>query len=276
MNPTGIFSDVYPLRTELSYSLFASIVVVACVILGVIFFVVLAILIGRRVTVTVKTGGVIALTLASILLLSGIWCIYLSPVSTRSETKLFFQENLLLETNARWFYPIWIDDGDTLSIRIERVQIWGPFLNDFIEIIVKESVPSIPINMEKAFDNELLESISEENVTLIDDGDTLAPLPVVSVYLFDTMNYSIWSEEYAYRAYHSAQLASGKYLVEIVNPHWEVEERCFVTFTVTGDVEYRPLEPFGQLMILVSLPIFGLGIWASGVLTLIQKRVRGD
>jgi len=214
-----------PLRPELSYSLFASIIVVACVILGVIFFVLLAILIGRRVTVTMKTGGVVALTLASVLFLSGVWCIFLSPLSTIDKTKLFFQQNLLLETNGRWLYPIWIDDGDTLSIRVERVQIWGPFLNDSIVV----------------------------------------PLPVVSVYLVDLVNHSIWSEEYAYDAYHSAQLASGKYQVEIVNPHSEVDKRCFVTFTVTGDVEYRPLEPLGQLMILVSLPIFGLGIWASGI-----------
>mgnify|MGYP001100245929 FL=1 len=61
-------------------------IIAGVVILGVMFLIVLGLLIARRVTITVKTGGAVTLTLASVLLLSGLWCMGLSPTATYPET----------------------------------------------------------------------------------------------------------------------------------------------------------------------------------------------
>ena len=80
--------------------------------------------------ITMKNGGALALTLASVLLLSGLWCIYLSPVSTaREQTKQFIQDSVTL--NENWdivTYTVTVEDTDRLTITLHRTEFAGPYM----------------------------------------------------------------------------------------------------------------------------------------------------
>ena len=192
---------------------------------------------------TIKAGGSLVLTLASVLLLSGLWCIYLSPVSTaREQTKQFIQDSVTL--NENWdivTYTVTVEDTDRLTITLHRTTFAGPYLNS-------SSIP--PTN--------------------IGDGVGIAfLLPQVSLHLYDPFDHIIWSEQGTH-IHSTIQLAAGKYKLSIYNGN-DFKVECFITLKVMGDVKYQPLQPVGSLLILVSLPTFGLGIW-----NLFEDRSKGD
>jgi len=173
----------------------------------------------------------VALMLASILLLSGAWCICLSPVSTVQETRLlreYFAELEGTELGGDDYssvtYPVDVGDRDVVTIRLDRVGT-SIYVSSDVEYIVLD-------------------------------------VPGVNICLKDPDGHVIWSDEHALHAAYSIQLASGQYTIEIGNPG-ERYVSCSLTFTVDGYVDYRPLEPVGSLLILASLPVFCLGAAAS-------------
>ena len=173
---------------------------------------------------TRTNAGALALTFASIILLSGLWCIYLSPTMPQHISKLFRQENTILGAESSATYDVEVQEQDKLTIQIHNV--W--------------------------FENYTLPEFSLVGT---------APEPRVHVSLLDTLDLVIWAEEYVLHTSFSMGLASGFYTLEIVNAHDNADVRVFFTISVSGNVDYRPLQPFGLWLILVSFPIGGLGIW---------------
>ena len=200
-------------------------------VLGVVLSALLGFFIGRRASMTRKTGGVLVLTLASIVLLTGVWCVYLSPTSTVSKTKLFLQDYVLLKGTKN------VTNSD----------------------LVIGSLRRFPIPVEDR-DRLTIQATTNPRFEMPAPSGT----PFFHIYLRNPQGYVIRFEEWIRQSWYDIKLASGEYVVEIVNPN-EFDIWCFVTFTVTGDVEYRPLESVGSWLALVSLPIFGSGLWATGM-----------
>ena len=93
-----------------------------------------------------------------------------------------------------------------------------------------------------------------------------------SLYVYDPDGEIFQSETNTTYAHFSMKaLKSGQYRIEVRNPNQSTVE-CNVQTTVSAKVTHRPLEPLGQWLSLMSLPIFGLGIWASGLFTIMRKR----
>ena len=89
---------------------------------------------------------------------------------------------------------------------------------------------------------------------------------VFSLLIYDRDRSVVWSEMNTTFGYFRAEtLKSGLYRVEVQNLNQEAFE-CYVQVTLSVEVTYRPLEPLGSWLILMSLPVFGLGVWASGFL----------
>ena len=214
-----------PAGSQASYSLLP-LVIVGSLVLGIMLLVALAILIGRRTVVTTpRELGALALTLASILLLSGLWCIFLSPTTTYSETKESLYRPISIDGLRGWNYSFNIQEGDVLAGSVN-------------ERILPDST-----NASKTF----------------------------NIQIYDPDGSVVWSETNVTKSYFNVKASrAGVLRVELKNPNrWVVE--CYVQITISAKVTHRPLEPVGQWLSLVSLPVFGLGTWASGVLTIIRR-----
>ena len=166
--------------------------------------------------------GAVAITLAAIIQLSGYWCTNLSPTVSQRKSKLFWQENVILG---------------------------GVFKNDTNKA-------------EFGFQLEEKDTLSVQihDVWLIESPERFLDTSVVHLYL-RYLDYVIWAEEFTAHAWFSMDLAAGSYTLEIVNVHDPQDLRVFFTIEVYGNVDYRPLQPFGLWLILISFPIGGLGIW---------------
>jgi len=99
---------------------------VIIVILGIIGLIAFGYLLGRKKAITFKTGGAIAIALASILLLSGVWCIFLSPTTTYTETKESFSRSLSLQGYEAWSHVFSLDADDVIdgsvNLRFDMLQ----------------------------------------------------------------------------------------------------------------------------------------------------------
>ena len=174
------------------------------------------------------SSGAITLTLASTLLLSGIWCIFFSPIGTYSRTNPQYRREISIEGLTNWTYLFSAEQGDSLEIFLHGVRI-----NDIL--------PPPP--------------------------DLNTPQREISIRLYDPDDNVVWSETNVTGRYFNVEaLKSGVYRIEVQNLSQDAIE-CYIGITVSWEVTYRPLEPLGQWLSLVSLPIFALGIWASGVLS---------
>jgi len=204
---------------------FLPLVIVGVVVAGVIFLIVVGLLISRRITINLKTGGAVALTVAWMVLLSGLWCMFLSPTATYTETKESFYNRIPISGLRGWSYLLSVKQGDSLigSIDIFRIQ----------------TEPT----SEKAF----------------------------SWHVYDPDSNLLRSEiNSTYAVFNVNALKSGLYKVEILNQrHQSIE--CYVQISVNSKLEYRPLDALGQWLSLVSLPLFGLGIWTSGLLSALRR-----
>ena len=99
---------------------------------------------------------------------------------------------------------------------------------------------------------------------------------IFDVYVYDPDGDIFWSEINTTYAYFSMKaLKSGPYRIEVQNPNRNIVE-CYAQVTVSAEVTYRPLEPLGQWLSLISLPIFGLGMWASGLFTIMRKHSHSE
>jgi len=203
-------------------------IIVGVVILGVLFFIILGVLVSRRVTISVRTGGAIALTLASILLLTGLWSMFLSPLATYQETKNSFYQPATIDGLKTWTYSFTVQEEDNIDGSVGGIRI---------------------------------------------DQDPNASDKTFDLRIYDPDNNPIWSEtNITYSKYFSIKaMKSGLYKVEVQNRYTQTIE-VYVQITVNAKVTFRPLEPLGQWLSLISIPVFGLGIWASGLFTTMQRK----
>ncbi|KPV65220.1 MAG: hypothetical protein AOA65_0370 [Candidatus Bathyarchaeota archaeon BA1] len=165
---------------------FLPLIIVGVVTIGIVCLIVVGILIGRRVTINLKTGGVVALTLASIILLSGLWCMFLTPTVTYSETKESFYRRISIDGLGAWSYPVSVQEGDTLFGSVEYI------------IKAYEGPPLPPP----------LSSVRTFNVRVYDPDDNI-----------------VWSETNVTYAYFNVKSSkSGVIKVEVRNPNQQAIE----------------------------------------------------
>lgn len=209
---------------SLGYSLLP-LIIFGVVIVSIICLIIIGILIGRRVTINMKTGGAAALTFASIILLSGLWCMFLSPTTTYSKTEGdYYRPPVTIGGLSNWSYSVNVKEGDILTVS----------LNFILEIVDYNQA----VDYNKTYDSR------------------------VNVKVYDPNNNVVWSEVNTTYTYFRMKTAkSGAYRIEVQNPNQQAIT-CYVQVTVSTEVTYRPLESLGSWLTLVSLPILGLGLWA--------------
>lgn len=167
--------------------------------------------------------GAVALTLALVALISGAWCIALSPTTDYTHFKDRYEYSLSIGGLA----------SKSVTFTAER--------DETIEVSVGLAVR---IMKDEAFD----------------------------VYIFDPEGEVIWQDlNVTDSHFRTKALKSGTYKVEVKNLSSHTIT-CPIYINRTIRVTARPLEPAGQWLSLISLPIFGLGIWASGIYRVIWKR----
>lgn len=248
MVPLNVSYDVTV--PETSWYTVLPLAMVAAAVLGAVFLIVLGILIGRRGTITMRTGGAIALTFASMLLLSGLWCMLLSPTTTSFETKESFYRYISISGFGSWSYSFSVEQGDSLSGSVDGYRPL-PLVNGGSVINGSQPMPTEPVPPETIPPDYMMKNL---NVTIYDpDGNIL------------------WSETYVPYSYFDVKAPkSGSVRLEIENAdRFSVESN--VQVTISSKTTYRILESFGQWLSLISLPIIGLGAWAAGLFTVSRR-----
>ncbi len=160
--------------------------------------------------------GALTLTLASIMLLSGVWCYFLSPVTEYTKHVDSYRYTLSIEGFASRSVAFHAEKDETIDVTVGfRVRI-----------------PPPPINPER-----------------------------INVRIFDPEGKLIWEDINVTSSHYRARAPkSGSYKIEVENLGAEtISIPIYVTRTVR--ISTRPLEPLGQWLSLISLPIFGFGIW---------------
>jgi len=110
--------DVDVVPSNLQFTLIPAILVLGVIVLGIVFLIMIVILIGRRVSINLETGGAVTLTLASILFLSGVWCMMLSPTVTYHQTEDEFHDPVSIDALLLWVHPLNVKEGDTLTVNL--------------------------------------------------------------------------------------------------------------------------------------------------------------
>ena len=72
----------------------------------------------------IRASGAIALTLASIILLSGLWCLFLSTITTAYENRENFYTEISIESQNSWNYNLKIFEDDTLDGSVNEVRTY--------------------------------------------------------------------------------------------------------------------------------------------------------
>lgn len=211
-------------------------VVIGAGVLGslfLLFLLILAFLSRGGQTISRRTGGALALTVALIILVSGLWCVYLSPTLTYTEYKESFYREISVEGQSSWSYAVDVLKEDTMDGSVS------------LYVVIYDRSPIV----DKNFTDQTF-----------------------SLFIYDPDGEIVWSQINVTYSYFTVKaLKTGVHEIEVYNPNVE-PIRGYVSFNVQGKVTVRPLEPLGQLMSLISLPIFGLGFWASGIYTVLRKR----
>jgi hypothetical protein len=178
-----------------------------------------------------KTGGAVALTLASILLLSGVWCTFLSPTVTNYINKDNFYSSISIEALSRWSYNFNVQKGDSIDGSVNGIRL---MYQEYSKIVT----PNYSFNVK----------------------------------IYDMNNNIVWSRSKVTYAYFNVKAPkSGEYRVEVQNLNSHILD-CNIQVTIRGEVTHRPLDPLGQWLSIISIPVFGLGVWTSGVLSRIRER----
>ena len=186
------------------------------ILLGIGFFIGqgVACSIRRRVAMNIRSSGVIALTFASIILLSGLWCMFLSPTSSYYENRENFYTEISIEGQRSWIHDLEMFEEDTLDGSVN-------------EVITYEKASSSTFNFR----------------------------------IYDHDNNVIWSKYNVSNAYFNLKsIKSGEYRIEVQNPNDQIVD-CSIRFTVRSKIIHRHLDPLGQWLSIISLPVFGFGIW---------------
>ena len=210
--------EISPYYTVLPAILFA---IAMVFILLITFFIAM-----RRSAPSRETSGAIALTIAAIILLSGIWCMWLSPtVDTRKYDEIATR-SLVVEPLGTVANTFEAEKGQEIEVNIDFT---GP-----VRVI---SVP----------------------------GEVEQPIyPIFSVDIYDPAGKLVWTQTNTTRVFMSSTpvTETGIYRVEVGNPR---EEAVSLTMRVQDRTKMtiRPLEPIGQWLSLISIPIFALGVWLT-------------
>ena len=168
--------------------------------------------------------GAIALTLASVILISGVWCMALSPTADYTQFKDRYEYSLSIRGLESRSVTFTAEKGETLDIIVGL---------------------ALRIMKGEAF----------------------------NIYVFDPGGEVIWQKlNVTDSHFRTEALKSGTYRVKVKNLSPNTIT-CPIYISRTLKVTVRPLEPAGQWLSLISLPIFGLGIWASGIHTTIRKGI---
>jgi hypothetical protein len=175
-----------------------------------------------------NSGGPIALTIAVILLISGFWSLWLSPTY---ETRLYEEKtvrSLSLSPQGSWSETFLIEAGETLEITATPVTTR---LADggIVEVPTKPALPTF-------------------NAEIYGPGGEL-----------------LWSQtatDHLYYLMPEPAPSPGTLHIQFTNPH---NQTLTLTLRITdrSKTTIRPLEPLGQWLTLISLPLFGLGAWLS-------------
>ena len=212
-------------------------IVIGVAALGLIFLLFLLILVflpGRGQMFSRKTGGALALTVAMIILISGLWCVFLSPTVTSTEYRDSLYVDISIAGQSSWSYALDVLKGDTIDGSV----------SSFFEETVKDLRVSLINNTSQTF----------------------------SLFVHDPDGEVVWSKINATHSYFTVRaLKTGIYEIEVYNPNVETMY-YYVSIYVQGKVILRPLEPLGQWLSLISLPIFGFGFWATGIYPATRKR----
>jgi hypothetical protein len=175
-----------------------------------------ALSIRRRLGENFRIRGGITLSLASIILLSGVWCIYLSPTSTYYEYRENFNTEISIDVQDIWTYNFKMYKEAALDGSISVLKTYG-----------SNEVSSSTFNFK----------------------------------IYDQNNSVIWSRNNVSNAYFNLQsVQPGEHRIGVQNPTNQIMDYN-IRFTVREKLTHRPLEPVGQWLSIISLPVFGLGIW---------------
>jgi len=183
---------------------------------GAFILVLILLLVVKRPYPSRESSGAITLTLASVILLSAMWCMWLSPTV---ETRKY-------------------DEIASSSLSVEPL---GLVTQDF--------------TAQKGQEIEV--SINSVLVGRVEPPE----FPTFSVKIKDPKGSLIWAQTNVTTVSFTRQVTeSGVFKVEISNPKRETLSLSMRVLDRTK-MTFRRLEPAGQWLILMSLPILGLGIW---------------
>jgi hypothetical protein len=175
-----------------------------------------ALSIGRRIRMKGRISGAIALTLASIILLSGLWCIFLSPTSTYHENRRNFYTEISIDGQNVWNYDFSMIEEDAMDGSISVLRTY--------------------------------ESNEDSSSTF-------------NFRIYDQDNNVIWSRNSVSNAqFNLISVSLGEYRIEVQNPNNQIVDYS-IRLNVREKVTHRPLDPVGQWLSIISLPVFGFGIW---------------
>ena len=210
-------------------------IVVGIAVLGSVFLLFILILVffpRRGQMISRETSGALALTMALIILISGLWCIFLSPMVTYTEYRDSIYREISVEGQSSWSYVFDALEGDTMD----------------------GSVSSIVI-----FEDQYFALVNQTS-------------PTFSLFIYDPDGEVVWSQINVTYSYFTVKaLETGIYEIEVYNPNVETIHG-YVSLYIQGKVTLRPLEPLGQWLSLISLPIFGFGFWATGIYSTLRKK----
>ncbi|MEM3045777.1 MAG: hypothetical protein QW057_01690 [Candidatus Bathyarchaeia archaeon] len=235
-------NDVVPTSTV--YFSILPFLVIGAIVLGVLFLVLLVILVARGSQVSRMTGGAVTLALASIIFLTGVWCFALSPTSTQYENVLSAGPSIL--PGRSWTYNASFAQGDTITGNVNLRDFWPKPLDEELN----RTLPDVDLNGTQA------------------GGVVLEPVPrpiivaqTFSLFLYDPQGETVLSELNTSSAYFTVKASrTGLYRFKVMN---DGPRTAVLSVNISKSTQYRPLEPFGQWLSLISLPLIGLGIWAA-------------
>jgi hypothetical protein len=203
---------------------FSSLIMVCVSFVGIGILLGIGFLIGQRGAISIvrrlrcarRISGAIASTLALIILLSGLWCIFLSPTSTYYENRENFYTEISINGQDIWNYGFEMYEEDALDGSISVLRTY------------------------------------ESN-----EGSS----SIFNFRIYDQNNNVIWSRNSVSNAQFNLMfLRLGEYKIEVQNPNNKTVDYS-IRFNIREKVTHRPLAPVGQCLSIISLPIFGLGIW---------------
>ena len=186
------------------------------------------------------SGGAVTLTLASMLLLSGLWCMLLSPTTSYSRYTYNWRDSVTIPSALNWTYYFEIQEGDTLTVVI-----------DYIKVNIPEPTRPPPVF---------------PNMTIIVSEIVLIPIRLQTVCIYNSTGELVyeWPASGGF-SQSDIELAPDRYTIVFRN-HITYPIEVHAHISVRRRIVYRSLEPVGQWLSLISLPVFGLGIWASSSL----------